>query len=128
VKTVVFAEDDRHIALLIEFALADRGFQVEHYGGGAELLERLGRAPRPDAIVLDLMLPGIDGFGVLERMRASPALAAVPVLVLSARARDVDRAAALERGARAYLTKPFDVDELAALVLELTGPPEETRP
>ena len=82
-KSVVFAEDDRHIALLIEFALADRGLRVEHFGGGAELLARLARGPRPDAIVLDLMLPGINGYQVCAAIRAAEDW--TPILMLTAK-------------------------------------------
>ncbi len=117
-RLVVVAEDDRHIARLVELALEPLGLAVERLADGLAALERLGRAPPPDLVVLDLTLPGLGGLEVLGRLRGEGPARAVPVLVLSARG-DAQRRAALEAGATEYLSKPFDVEQLAALAARL---------
>ena len=113
---VLLAEDDRHIALLVELALEDPGTSVEVVTTGPAVVQRLATEPLPDVLLLDLMLPGMSGFEVLGRLRASSRTERLPVLVLSAQARAEDRAEVLRRGANAFLAKPFDVDELARIV------------
>ena len=130
-KRLLVAEDDRHIALLIELALEELDVEVEWIANGADALARLASPPTPDALVLDLMLPGLTGFEVLRGLRREPGLVEMPVLVVSARARDVDRKEALRFGATAFLAKPFGIDELVQLVAGLIGvspPPSEGAP
>ena len=112
-KRLVFAEDDSHIAVLVEFCLEDLGFEVEHFDTGAGAWERLEQGPDPDICILDLQMPGMSGLEILTRLKADPARADIPVLILSARAKDADRARAIEFGAAAYLTKPVSNRELA---------------
>ncbi len=120
-KRILVAEDDRHIALLMELALEELDVEVEWIANGAEALARLSSLPTPDGMVLDLMLPGLTGFEVLRGLRQNPGLSELPVLVVSARARDVDRKEALRSGATAFLAKPFGVEELVQLVAGLIG-------
>ena len=115
---VVVAEDDRHIARLVELALEPLGLAVEPLACGRAALERLRRPPPPDLVVLDLTLPGLSGLEVLGGLRGEGPARAIPVLVLSARG-DAQRRAALEAGATEFLSKPFDVEQLAALVARL---------
>ena len=87
---------------------------------GLEALERVAEQ-RPDAITLDVMMPRLDGFSMVERLRADPLTADIPVVVVTGRAsaRDLARGKAL--GVEAYLTKPFEPSELVATVLQLIG-------
>ena len=123
-KRLVIAEDDSHIAVLVEFCLEDLGFEVEHYDTGLAAWERLEEGPAPDICILDLQMPGMTGLEILTKLKADPVRAEIPVLILSARAKDADRARAIEFGAAAYLTKPFDTTELSTTVASLVGLPE----
>lgn len=129
-KKVVLAEDEQHIALLVRFTLEAVGFEVEHYPDGTTALARLESGPPPDAVVLDMMMPGVSGLDVLSRAKADPRYESIPFLIVSARARDVDRATALASGAAAYVTKPFNTEDLSALVVSLTqaAPPQPRGP
>ncbi len=120
-KRLVFAEDDHHIAVLVEFCLEDLGFEVEHFDTGIEAWQRLEQGPAPDVCILDLQMPGMTGLEILTRLKADPERAGIPVLILSARAKDADRARAVAFGAAAYLTKPFDTAELCATVESLAS-------
>lgn len=116
--TVLCVEDDDDIALLVRCALESDRRSVEVSSDGRRGWERLESGPRPDVVLLDLMLPEINGFELLERIRSSPELQDLPVLVLSARAGDA-RERAIAAGADACLPKPFDINDLNALVEDL---------
>ncbi len=120
-KRMLLAEDDHHVAVLVEFCLEDLGFEIEHCSDGIQALERLRQAPAPDLIVLDLNLPGKSGLDILTELGRGSSAAEPPILVLSARAKDTDRAEALARGASAYLTKPFNTTDLVNAVTALVG-------
>jgi DNA-binding response OmpR family regulator len=118
VTRVLVVEDDKDIAELIAHYLQKAGYAVETVGSGSSVLPRV-RATPPDAIVLDLMLPGMDGLLVCQALRADPATAAIPVIMLTARGEEADRIAGLELGADDYVTKPFSPKELTARVAAL---------
>jgi DNA-binding response OmpR family regulator len=113
--TVLLVEDEEQLARLIQRELEAAGFRVRHALDGTAALRLFADDP-PDVVVLDWMLPGIDGLEVLRRLRQS---SAVPVLMLTARAEEVDRVIGLEIGADDYLTKPFGTRELVARVRAL---------
>ena len=115
---VLAVDDDPVIQRLLQVNLEMEGFDVELAADGAEALERM-RASAPDLVLLDVMMPELDGWAVCEAMKADPSLADVPVIFLSARAQDVDIERGTELGAAAYITKPFDPIDLVALVEEL---------
>jgi two-component system alkaline phosphatase synthesis response regulator PhoP len=115
---VLVVEDDKDIADLIAHSLQKAGHTVETAGTGTDGLKR-ARDTVPDLIVLDLMLPGMDGLLVCQALRADPATALVPIIMLTARAEEVERIAGLELGADDYITKPFSPRELAARVAAL---------
>jgi DNA-binding response OmpR family regulator len=117
--TVIYAEDDADIAVLVTFSLEDHGIDVEVCPDGRLVLERLRDGPRPDALILDVMLPGMSGLEILAEVRGMPEFADLPVLVLSALVRESEREEIRRSGAAAFLTKPFDCEELAALVSDL---------
>ncbi|SDL69640.1 Response regulator receiver domain-containing protein [Franzmannia pantelleriensis] len=115
---ILMVEDEEDIAFLIRFLLERNGYAVEHAADGRQALERLGLSAAgsdiPDLVLLDIMLPYHDGLEILERLRDQPAWQAVPVLMLTAKAREADIVRALELGADDYVTKPFQPDELLA--------------
>ena len=105
-------DDEPPIVRLVRAKLQADGFAVVTANRGEEALERFAEE-RPDLVVLDLMMPGIDGYETLRRLRRQ---SQVPVLMLTARAGDADKLKAFSSGADDYLTKPFNPDELAARV------------
>jgi DNA-binding response OmpR family regulator len=112
VQTVLVVEDESSIASFVALYLKNAGYKVRTVGTGEAALEQVNEE-RPDLIVLDLMLPDIDGIEVCRRIRKS---SEVPILMLTARDEDVDKIIGLEVGADDYLTKPFNPRELVARV------------
>ncbi len=115
-KRVLIVEDDAPIAELLRLHLQDEGYAVEHAADGHAGLDAIERGAW-DAIVLDLMLPGIDGLEICRRARAMTRY--TPIIITSARASEVHRILGLELGADDYLAKPFSVLELVARVRAL---------
>jgi DNA-binding response OmpR family regulator len=112
-ELVIVIEDEKEIRDLIRYNLEREGFRVSAFADGDEGLERLF-ASRPDAVVLDLMLPGRSGLEVLREVRAEPSTRDLPVVVLTARSAEMDKLLGFEHGADDYLTKPFSPRELVA--------------
>ena len=110
---VLVIEDEKEIRDLIRYNLERAGFRVTAVGDGEEGLQRLFAA-RPDVVVLDLMLPGRNGLEVLREVREQPGTRDLPVLVLTARAAEMDKLLGFEHGADDYVTKPFSPRELVA--------------
>ena len=114
-RSILVVEDEEDIAEAVRARLASEGFDVRVAGDGPQALEQAASS-RPDLVVLDLMLPGIDGLEVTRRLRAEPAWSAVPIIMLTAKADEVDRVVGLELGADDYVAKPFSPRELVARV------------
>ncbi|HXC39779.1 MAG TPA: response regulator transcription factor [Burkholderiales bacterium] len=112
-QRILIIEDDPRLAAMVSDYLGGAGFRASVEPDGASGLRRLEREPF-DALVLDLMLPDIDGLEVCRRLRAAEAHAALPVLMLTARGEPTDRVVGLEMGADDYLPKPFEPRELLA--------------
>ena len=110
---VMVIEDEQDIRELIRYNLERAGFRVRAVADGEQGLKELFAA-RPDAVVLDLMLPGRSGLEVLRELREQPATSDLPVLVLTARSAEMDKLLGFEHGADDYLTKPFSPRELVA--------------
>lgn len=123
---ILIVEDEQDIADLIGFNLQRAGFEVIKSHDGVDGTETALRE-RPDLIVLDLMLPGRDGYGVFRELRRDPRTVGIPVIMLTARAQTEDRIQGLEAGADDYLTKPFSPKELLlrvqAILKRSDGPP-----
>jgi DNA-binding response OmpR family regulator len=115
---VLVVEDDQHIRELVLLHLGLEGFTTASTGDGAEGLQ-MARTERFDLIVLDVMLPGLDGVTVCRAIRREPHLKDVPILMLTARREESDKVNGLESGADDYLTKPFGVREFVARVRAL---------
>ncbi len=113
---IIVVEDDATIRTVLEMALFGAGFvHVSSFGRGDEGLEAIKRQ-KPDLVLLDLMLPGLDGFTICRRIRETPSLAAVRVIMLTARTQNEDIVRGLECGADDYVTKPFDRAVLLARI------------
>ncbi|MBU0751306.1 MAG: response regulator [Gammaproteobacteria bacterium] len=110
---ILVVDDDPGLRDLLAEYLGVNGLTVEAVGDGAAMRESLASG-LPDAIVLDLMLPGEDGLNLARQLRGDPASAALPILMLSARGEEIDRVVGLEVGADDYLAKPFSPRELLA--------------
>ena len=109
-------EDDASIRDIEVYALQSTGFQARGFEDGTEFWEALQGAELPELVVLDVMLPGIDGIELLRRMRADSRLAELPVVMATARGAEYDKIQGLDLGADYYLTKPFGVMELVSCV------------
>jgi DNA-binding response OmpR family regulator len=112
---IAIVEDEPDIAELVGLHLKKEGFQVELFGTAAPLFKSLARR-RPDLIILDLMLPDMDGWDVTRQLKRSPDWDSIPIIMLTARSSETDKVLGLELGADDYLTKPFSPKELVARV------------
>jgi DNA-binding response OmpR family regulator len=114
-KKVAIVEDEAELAALIEYNLRRNGYEPQILGGAKGTLRTLEQA-KPDLILLDVMLPDVDGFELCRQIRQSAVLGRTPVLFLTARSDEVDRVLGLEIGGDDYMTKPFSPRELIARV------------
>ena len=117
---ILLVEDDAHMAAGLQYNLARAGHAVQRAGDGVSGL-RLALEERPDLVVLDVMLPGMDGIAVLGRLRGEGSR--VPVILLSARGDDADRVRGFEAGADDYVPKPFGLGDLLARIRRRLGVP-----
>jgi DNA-binding response OmpR family regulator len=108
---ILVIEDDDIVARTIERSLRGKEFRVTLAGSGVEGLKAARRRP-PDLVILDIIMPGMDGYAVCREMRADPILADVPILFLTAKIKNEDKIAGFKAGADDYLSKPFNIDEL----------------
>jgi two-component system, OmpR family, response regulator MprA len=114
---ILVVDDERAVRESLRRALELEGYEIELAGDGGEALSTLEDDEQPDAVILDVLMPGVDGLEVCRRMRASGN--AVPVLMLTARDEVENRVAGLDAGADDYVTKPFALEELLARVRAL---------
>ncbi|MDD0839787.1 response regulator [Curvibacter sp. HBC61] len=114
-KTILTIDDQADIRRLVRMTLEYDGYTVLEASEGAEGLA-LARSRRPDLILLDVMMPGVDGLMVGKTLQADPVLSRIPVIMLTALDRDADIDAGLEVGVRAYLCKPFGPVELLQMI------------
>lgn len=119
-KRVLLAEDEPNIIESLRFLLERGGYQVSVAKNGRLALDAALSEP-PDVLILDVMLPELDGYEVLRRLRESAQTATLPILMLTAKGQREDRDAALESGADMFLTKPFANADLTAAVDKLAG-------
>ena len=112
---ILVIEDDDIVALTIERCLRRENYRVTLANSGVEGLQQ-ARRHKPELLVLDVILPGMDGFAVCREMRADPILGEIPILFLTARTKPEDRVMGFHVGADDYLAKPFDLDELTLRV------------
>ena len=125
-KRILVVDDDPTSLKLLDLILSKEGYQVMTASNGLEAL-RKARLESPDLLILDVMLPGFDGFEICHRLRTEPATATMPIMMLSSKQQKSDQDAASKVGANAFLAKPVDRTALLTKVTELLGdqkPPE----
>ena len=118
--TVLVVEDDDTIAFLVQFLLEREGFGVDLARDGRAAEQRVAAMLPPALVILDVMLPYIDGFELLEKIRAREGWEKIPVIMLTAKSQESDIVRALDAGASDYVVKPFQPNELLARVRRLT--------
>jgi phosphate regulon transcriptional regulator PhoB len=126
-KKILIVEDESDLVKLLKYNLEKEGFKVNYATDGSIALAEARRDP-PDVIILDLMLPGLDGLEVCRQLRRSEKFARTPILILSARGEEADRVVGLELGADDYVTKPFSTREMIARVRALLRRNEPVAP
>src|ERR1041384_518089 len=114
-KKILAVDDERHIVRLVEVNRARAGYQVVTAFDGREALTKV-ESEKPDLVVLDVMMPYMDGFEVLRNLKANPVTAEIPVIMLTAKAQDADVFRGWQSGVDCYLTKPFNPMELLTFV------------
>lgn len=120
-RNVLVVDDEPNIVLSLKFLINQQGYEVRTAGSGEEALKALSERV-PDLILLDIMMPKPDGYEVCQKIRATPEWKDIPVIMLTAKGRDVEKQKGLAMGADDYITKPFATHELVAKVRAiLTG-------
>lgn len=119
-QTILVADDEPSILLSLQFLLQKAGYQVRTARNGEEALQAV-EAATPDLILLDAMMPKRDGYDVCQSLRADPAYRDIPIIMLTAKGRDIERQKGLALGATDYVTKPFSTRELVETVRKHLG-------
>ena len=114
---ILVVDDEPTIVRLMEFILARQGHEMIVAVNGEEALQKI-KTHQPDLVLLDIMMPRIDGYEVAQTLRADPQTAALPIIMLSAKAQDEDIRRGVEVGVDEYVTKPFTPDHLVQVVAE----------
>ena len=117
-KKILVVEDEPHRIKLISFILKSSGYDVIEAEISAAGLKK-AKAEKPDMIILDVMMPKMDGFEVAKKLKADPATRNIPILMLSSKAQFEDKMKGIDSGATDYITKPFDREELLQKIEEL---------
>lgn len=124
-KKILACDDEKHIVRLVQVNLERAGYEVVTASDGKEALEKV-EAETPDLVVLDVMMPYMDGFEVLQNMRRNPITRDIPVIMLTAKAQDADVFKGWQSGVDCYLTKPFNPMELLSFVKRIFDTPDDT--
>lgn len=119
-KRILIAEDDPAICAMIAKVLS-RHYEVLVVNDGKAALARAGEAPAPDLLLLDVMMPGLDGHGVAAAVRQLPGLKGIPIIFLTAKTGPAEVIRGIQSGARHYITKPFKIDDLVLRVKKVLG-------
>ena len=117
-KRILVVDDEIYIVHILEFTLTMEGYEVATAADGEEALRKIEQ-DRPDLVVLDIMMPKLDGYEVCRRLRQDDDLKSLPVILLSAKGRPIDRETGLEVGADDYIVKPFSPRRLLEKIREL---------
>jgi DNA-binding response OmpR family regulator len=120
-KRVLVVDDEPNIVMSLRFLMEREGFRVEVASTGQAAVAALDRAPA-DLVLLDIMMPELDGFEVCQRIRDNPAWRATKIVMLTAKGRDIERDKGLALGADEYVTKPFSTRDLVAKVKQMLAP------
>lgn len=126
---ILIAEDEPFIVESLAFLLKREGYEVDSVSDGAEVIKSL-HLTGPDLLILDIMLPSTNGFDILSQIRATPSLADLPILALTAKGQEADRQRMINLGANRFMTKPFSnkelVESVAVLLAERDGRDKKT--
>jgi DNA-binding response OmpR family regulator len=114
-RKILLVDDDKETVNFMKYTMKLKGYEIFTASSGREALEQIA-FNRPDAVVLDVMMPVLDGFTTLKAIRANPATAELPVLMLTAITEEASVTRAWREGANLYLAKPFEVEELSACI------------
>lgn len=117
---ILVVDDEVYILHILDFSLGAEGYEVISANNGESAVEK-ARAERPDLIVLDIMMPVLDGFETCRRLKRDPATRDIPVVLLTAKGREVDRRLGFEVGAADYIVKPFSPARLIDRIEEIIG-------
>lgn len=127
-KRILVVDDEVYILHILEFSLAMEDYDVLTASSGEQALQKI-EEERPDLVVLDILMPGMDGFEVCRRVKTDERLADIPIIFLSAKEQRADRAFGLSLGASAYISKPFSpqklIEEIQAVLERSDAPGEE---
>jgi DNA-binding response OmpR family regulator len=126
-KKILVIEDDPATSRLVDYSLRHEGYQVITCSNGLEGIRKV-HSESPDLVILDVMLPGMDGFEICHRLRSEPATAGLPILMLSAKAQEIDKDTGIKVGADDYLTKPSAPAEIISRVEKLLAKKRGTIP
>jgi DNA-binding response OmpR family regulator len=118
---ILVIDDEVHIQKIIDYKLRTAGYTVIAAADGLEGLEK-ARAEQPDLILLDVMMPRMDGFQALEALKRDPATKAIPIFMLTVKGKEMDRLRGQQQGVAAYITKPFSPNALLARIEETLRP------
>ena len=110
-KKILIVDDEVYILHILDFSLGAEGYEVITAADGEEAIER-AKKEKPDLVVLDIMMPKVDGFEACRRLKADPETSPIPVILLTAKGREVDRRMGMEVGADDYIVKPFSPNKL----------------
>ncbi len=124
-KKILIVEDDRVNLKLARDVLQDNGYETEEVTNGEEAVVRAAQF-KPDLIIMDIRLPGIDGLEATRRLKGDPTTTSIPIIAVTAHAMAGDRSRILEAGCQVYLPKPLDFDEFESIVKSLLGDAEIT--
>ena len=110
-QSILIVDDESYIVTSLSYVMKNAGFEVDSAGDGEEALEKV-KSKAPDLVILDIMMPKLDGFEVCKQIRANPDWNSVRIIMLTAKGRDSEREKGLELGADDYLTKPFSTRDI----------------
>jgi DNA-binding response OmpR family regulator len=119
-KRILAVDDEPHILRLVSFSLSSHGFEVVQASDGMSAID-VAEREQPDLILMDVMMPILNGYDACERIKANPKTAHIPVVMLSAKSQAAEQVEGLNRGALCYITKPFTPKELVQQVSDLLG-------
>lgn len=124
---ILVVDDEIYIVHILDFSLGMEGYEVITALDGEQAIERL-KVEKPDLVVLDIMMPKLDGYEVCKAIKSNPATKQTPVILLSAKGRNVDQKLGFDVGADDYITKPFSPRKLVERINQLLGQPVSERP
>lgn len=115
---ILIADDEPNIVLALEYLMKNEGYEVQTVTDGEDALRAIEKS-RPDLILLDIMMPNLDGYEVCQRIRSDPSMKDIVIIMLTAKGREVEREKGLALGADFYISKPFSTREVVKKVREI---------